>query len=90
MTPQTVNAYYMPTANDMAYPAAYLQPPNFNPAADPAVNYGAIGATIGHEIGHGFDDNGSRYDGSGALRNWWTPEDYRHLQEARRQARGAV
>ncbi|MGZ8284289.1 MAG: M13 family metallopeptidase [Allosphingosinicella sp.] len=75
MTPQTVNAYYMPTANDMAYPAGYLQPPNFNPSADPAVNYGAIGATIGHEIGHGFDDNGSRYDGSGALRNWWTPED---------------
>jgi putative endopeptidase len=75
MTPQTVNAYYMPTANDMAYPAAYLQAPNFNPKADPAVNYGAIGATIGHEIGHGFDDNGSRYDGTGALRNWWTPED---------------
>jgi putative endopeptidase len=75
ITPQTVNAYYMSTANDMAYPAAYLQPPNFNPAADPAVNYGAIGATIGHEIGHGFDDEGSRYDGSGALRNWWTPED---------------
>jgi len=75
MTPQTVNAYYMPTANDMAYPAAYLQPPNFNASADPAVNYGAIGATIGHEIGHGFDDNGSRYDGTGTLRNWWTPED---------------
>ena len=75
LTPQTVNAYYMATANDMAYPAAYLQPPNFNPAADPAVNYGAIGATIGHEIGHGFDDEGSRYDGSGALRNWWTPQD---------------
>jgi putative endopeptidase len=75
ITPQTVNAYYMATANDMAYPAAYLQPPNFNPKADPAVNYGAIGATIGHEIGHGFDDEGSRYDGSGALRNWWTPED---------------
>jgi len=75
MTPQTVNAYYMPTANDMAYPAGYLQAPNFNASADPAVNYGAIGATIGHEIGHGFDDNGSRYDGTGALRNWWTPED---------------
>ncbi len=75
MTPQTVNAYYMATANDMAYPAGYLQPPNFNASADPAVNYGAIGATIGHEIGHGFDDNGSRYDGTGALRNWWTPED---------------
>ncbi|HEX8468299.1 MAG TPA: M13 family metallopeptidase [Allosphingosinicella sp.] len=75
LTPQTVNAYYMSTANDMAYPAAYLQPPNFNPSADPAVNYGAIGATIGHEIGHGFDDEGSRYDGTGALKNWWTPED---------------
>ncbi|HEU0134836.1 MAG TPA: M13 family metallopeptidase, partial [Allosphingosinicella sp.] len=75
LTPQTVNAYYMATANDMAYPAAYLQAPNFSPTADPAVNYGAIGATIGHEIGHGFDDNGSRYDGTGTLRNWWTPED---------------
>ena len=75
MTPQTVNAYYMPTANDMAYPAAYLQAPNFSATADPAVNYGAIGATIGHEIGHGFDDQGSRYDGTGALKNWWTPED---------------
>ena len=75
MTPQTVNAYYMPTANEMAYPAAYLQAPNFSPTADPAVNYGAIGATIGHEIGHGFDDNGSRYDGTGQLANWWTPQD---------------
>ena len=75
LTPQTVNAYYMPTANDMAYPAAYLQAPNFSPTADLAVNYGAIGATIGHEIGHGFDDSGSRYDGTGALRNWWTDED---------------
>jgi putative endopeptidase len=75
MTPQTVNAYYMPTANEMAYPAAYLQAPNFNAKFDPAVNYGAIGATIGHEIGHGFDDNGSRYDGTGTLKNWWTPED---------------
>ena len=75
LTPQTVNAYYMPTANDMAYPAAYLQAPNFSPTADPAVNYGAIGATIGHEIGHGFDDNGSRYDGTGALKDWWTAED---------------
>jgi putative endopeptidase len=75
MTPQTVNAYYMATANDMAYPAAYLQPPNFSPKFDPAVNYGAIGATIGHEIGHGFDDSGARYDGTGMLKNWWTPED---------------
>jgi putative endopeptidase len=84
LTPQTVNAYYMPTANDMAYPAAYLQAPNFNPKADLAVNYGAIGSTIGHEIGHGFDDQGSRYDGAGALRNWWTPEDqatFRQLGE---------
>ncbi|HUE79462.1 MAG TPA: M13 family metallopeptidase [Sphingomicrobium sp.] len=75
MTPQTVNAYYMSTANEMAYPAAYLQTPNFSATADPAVNYGAIGATIGHEIGHGFDDNGSRYDGTGQLKNWWTAED---------------
>jgi putative endopeptidase len=75
MTPQTVNAYYMATANEMAYPAAYLQAPNFSPKFDAAINYGAIGATIGHEIGHGFDDNGSRYDGTGMLKNWWTPED---------------
>jgi len=75
MTPQTVNAYYNPTANEIVFPAAYLQPPNFNPKADPAVNYGAIGSTIGHEIGHGFDDSGSKYDGTGALRNWWTDAD---------------
>lgn len=75
MTPQTVNAYYMPPANEIVFPAAYLQAPNFNPNADPAVNYGAIGATIGHEIGHGFDDKGSMYDGTGALRNWWTDQD---------------
>ena len=81
LTPQTVNAYYMPTANDMAYPAAYLQAPNFSPTADPAVNYGAIGATIGHEIGHGFDDSGSRYDGTGQLKNWWTPEDNTTFQK---------
>jgi putative endopeptidase len=81
MTPQTVNAYYMPTANDMAYPAAYLQAPNFNAKADPAVNYGAIGSTIGHEIGHGFDDQGSRYDGTGTLKNWWTPEDQATFQK---------
>jgi putative endopeptidase len=75
MTPQTVNAYYMATANEIVFPAAFLQPPNFNPKADDAVNYGAIGATIGHEIGHGFDDQGSRYDGTGRLRDWWTPAD---------------
>ncbi len=75
MTPQTVNAYYMPPANEIVFPAAYLQPPYFNPKADDAVNYGAVGVTIGHEIGHGFDDSGSRYDGTGALRDWWTAED---------------
>ncbi|WP_421850054.1 M13 family metallopeptidase [Novosphingobium sp.] len=75
MTPQTVNAYYMPPANEIVFPAAYLQPPYFNPAADDAVNYGAVGATIGHEIGHGFDDEGSRYDGTGALKDWWTEKD---------------
>ena len=81
MTPQTVNAYYNPKANEIVFPAAYLQPPYYNPRADDAVNYGAVGATIGHEIGHGFDDQGSHYDGTGRLRDWWTPED-RHTFEA--------
>ncbi|AWB91746.1 M13 family metallopeptidase [Aeromicrobium chenweiae] len=75
MTPQTVNAYYNPTMNEIVFPAAILQPPFFHADADDAVNYGAIGAVIGHEIGHGFDDQGSQYDGTGALRNWWTDED---------------
>ncbi len=75
MTPQTVNAYYSPTGNEIVFPAGYLQPPNFSLKADPAVNYGAIGSTIGHEISHGFDDRGSQYDGTGKLSNWWTPED---------------
>ena len=75
LTPQTVNAYYAASLNEIVFPAAYLQPPNFNAKADPAVNYGAIGAVIGHEIGHGFDDNGAKYDGKGVLRDWWTPED---------------
>ncbi|EMY35570.1 zinc metalloproteinase [Arthrobacter crystallopoietes BAB-32] len=75
MTPQTVNAYYMPTMNEIVFPAAILQPPFFDADADPAANYGAIGAVIGHEIGHGFDDMGSQYDGTGALRNWWTDAD---------------
>ena len=75
MTPQTVNAYYNPTLNEIVFPAAILQPPFFDLAADEAVNYGAIGAVIGHEIGHGFDDKGSTFDGDGALRNWWTDED---------------
>ncbi len=75
MTPQTVNAYYMPTMNEIVFPAAILQPPFFDVDADPAVNYGAIGAVIGHEIGHGFDDKGSQYDGSGRLENWWSDQD---------------
>jgi putative endopeptidase len=75
MTPQTVNAYYSPAANEIVVPAAILQPPLFNLEADDASNYGAIGAIVGHEIGHGFDDRGRRFDGAGALRNWWTLED---------------
>lgn len=75
MTPQTVNAYYNPTKNEIVFPAAILQPPFFNLAADDAVNYGGIGAVIGHEMGHGFDDQGSKYDGDGNMRNWWTEDD---------------
>ncbi|MCF6329246.1 MAG: M13 family metallopeptidase [Henriciella sp.] len=75
MLPQTVNAYYSPNRNEIVFPAAILQPPFFNLAADPAMNYGAIGAVIGHEIGHGFDDQGSKSDGDGVLRDWWTPQD---------------
>jgi len=75
MTPQTVNAYYLPMWNEIVFPASILQPPYFNMAADDAVNYGAIGAVIGHEISHGFDDSGRRFDGDGNLRDWWTEED---------------
>ncbi len=75
MFPQTVNAYYHPLRNEIVFPAAILQPPFFNPDADDAVNYGGIGAVIGHEIGHGFDDQGSTCDGDGKLRNWWTDAD---------------
>ncbi|MBB34485.1 MAG: zinc metalloprotease [Hirschia sp.] len=75
MLPQTVNAYYSPNRNEIVFPAAILQPPFFNISADPAVNYGAIGGVIGHEMGHGFDDQGAKSDGDGVLRNWWTPED---------------
>ena len=75
MTPQTVNAGYRPWKNDITFPAAILQPPFFNFEADDAVNYGAIGAVIGHEIGHGFDDKGSTFDGAGTMKNWWTEED---------------
>ncbi|MEJ0086104.1 MAG: M13 family metallopeptidase [Pseudomonadota bacterium] len=74
MSPQTIDAYYNPLKNQMTFPAGILQPPLFDPNADPAVNYGAIGAVIGHEIGHGFDDQGREFDGSGKVRNWWTPE----------------
>ena len=75
MTPQTVNAYYNAQFNEIVFPAAILQPPFFDPAADPAVNYGGIGAVIGHEMGHGFDDQGSKSDGKGIQRNWWTDGD---------------
>jgi len=75
MTPMTVNAYYNPALNEIVFPAAILQPPFFDPNADDAVNYGGIGAVIGHEISHGFDDQGSQYDEKGALKNWWTKDD---------------
>ena len=81
MTPQTVNAYYMATNNEIVFPAAILQPPFFDPKADDAVNYGAIGAIIGHEIGHGFDDQGRKSDGAGNLNDWWTPEDAKAFEE---------
>jgi putative endopeptidase len=75
MTPQTVNAYYSPPLNEIVFPAAILQPPYFDLSVEDAANYGAIGAVIGHEIGHGFDDSGSTFDGDGVLRDWWTDED---------------
>lgn len=81
MTPQTVNAYYHPLLNEIVFPAAILQAPFFTADADDAVNYGGIGAVIGHEIGHGFDDQGSQFDGSGALRNWWTEDDRTAFEE---------
>jgi endothelin-converting enzyme/putative endopeptidase len=82
LTPQTVDAYYDPLKNQITFPAGILQPPFFDPNADPAVNYGAIGAIIGHEIGHGFDDEGREFDGSGKVRNWWTPETNARFLEA--------
>lgn len=81
MNPQTVNAYYNPTKNEIVFPAAILQPPFFNLAADEAVNYGGIGAVIGHEMGHGFDDQGAKYDGDGNLKNWWTEEDLKQFKQ---------
>ncbi|MDK2597569.1 M13 family metallopeptidase [Pseudoalteromonas obscura] len=85
MTPQTVNAYYNPVNNEIVFPAAILQPPFFNLEADDAVNYGAIGAVIGHEIGHGFDDQGAKYDGDGNLRNWWSDNDLSQFEARGKQ-----
>ncbi|WP_262689918.1 M13 family metallopeptidase [Kordiimonas aestuarii] len=87
MTPQTINAYYNPQFNEIVFPAAILQPPFFDLAADPAVNYGGIGAVIGHEMGHGFDDQGSKSDADGIQRNWWTDAD-REAFETRTKALG--
>src|SRR5262249_38769916 len=75
LTPQTVNAYYNSTRNEIVFPAAILQPPFFDPGADPAVNYGGIGGTIGHEMTHGFDDQGRQFDGHGQLADWWQAAD---------------
>ncbi|MBS0411498.1 MAG: M13 family metallopeptidase, partial [Proteobacteria bacterium] len=80
MTPQTVNAYYSPTENEIVFPAAILQPPFFDPGADMAVNYGAIGGVIGHEMTHGFDDQGRQFAGDGSLTDWWTAEDAAKFQ----------
>jgi len=82
MTPMRVNAYYNPVLNEIVFPAAILQPPFFDPNADDAVNYGGIGAVIGHEISHGFDDQGSQYDAKGALKNWWTKDDTKKFKAA--------
>ncbi|WP_444926651.1 M13 family metallopeptidase [Microbulbifer sp. TRSA002] len=81
MSPQTVNAYYNPAMNEIVFPAAILQPPFFNMSADDAVNYGGIGGVIGHEIGHGFDDKGSKFDGRGYLNNWWTDSDRNNFEQ---------
>jgi putative endopeptidase len=80
MTPPTVNAYYNSTLNEIVFPAGILQFPFFDPLADDAVNYGGIGAVIGHEMSHGFDDSGSQYDADGTLRNWWTDEDRKRFE----------
>jgi putative endopeptidase len=80
MTPPTVNAYYFAPLNEIVFPAGILQPPFFNPRADDAINYGGIGSVIGHEMTHGFDDQGAKFDGNGNLHNWWTPEDLKNFQ----------
>jgi putative endopeptidase len=84
MTPQTINAYYNPGFNEIVFPAAILQPPFFDAARDDAANFGAIGAVIGHEIGHGFDDQGSKFDGTGRLTDWWEPSDRAAFEERTR------
>jgi putative endopeptidase len=81
MTPPTVNAYYNPTLNEIVFPAGILQPPFYDPKADDAVNYGGMGAAIGHEITHGFDDSGSQFDGKGNLRDWWSKDDRKNFDE---------
>ena len=80
MTPPTVNAYYNPSLNEIVFPAGILQPPFFDLNADDAINYGGIGSVIGHEMTHGFDDQGAKFDGHGNLKNWWTPEDLKNFQ----------
>jgi putative endopeptidase len=82
MPPQLVNAVNLPVQNALNFPAAILQRPFFDPKADPAFNYGAIGSVIGHEISHSFDNNGALFDSTGALRNWWTPADFKRFQQA--------
>jgi putative endopeptidase len=84
MTPQTVNAYYNPCTNEIAFPAAILQPPYFGPKQDDAINYGAIGGVIGHEITHGFDDEGSKFDARGNLKSWWTKQDRTRFEKRAR------
>ncbi|HXQ25267.1 MAG TPA: M13 family metallopeptidase [Candidatus Acidoferrales bacterium] len=81
MTPPTVNAYYNPSMNEIVFPAGILQPPFFDPKADDAINYGGMGSVIGHEMTHGFDDQGAKFDGQGNLNDWWTPEDLKNFQE---------
>ena len=90
MNAQEINAYYNPLMNQITFPAAILQPPYFDPNADPAVNYGAIGAVIGHEIGHGFDDEGRHFDAQGRLRDWWTAEIRPAFHRAHPRARRAI
>ena len=90
MTPPTVNAYYNPNMNEIVFPAGILQPPFFNPKADDAVNYGGMGAVIGHEMTHGFDDQGRQYDAVGNLRDWWSKQSAEEYNEASQSDRGAI